>query len=126
MSLTRADMPEDQRPPRRRKYMCKMQVTNEMIPYLLNIPNADQLRLKTVYEDPSRGIVSFVFEGDGYTQGGPGLRLFEVGEGMEVPNQIIDTDQWVEVMRQKVRNFDIDHGRLTENEDFLYTLRREE
>lgn len=105
MALTSGDM-DELKPKKRKKYMCKTQVTYEMMPYLMNIPNADDLRVRDIYSDPSRGIVSFVFEGDGYTQGGPGLRLFEIGEGMEIPNQVPTIDEVIEVMREKVRLYD--------------------
>jgi hypothetical protein len=106
MPLSSGDMKESFKPVKKKKHMCRMQVTYEMIPQLLNIPNADELRFIDMYVDPARQIVGFIFEGDGLASN-RGLRLFEVGEGQEIPNQILTEESIIEVMRRKVLDWDI-------------------
>lgn len=90
---------------RRKKYRSKIQITFEHLAKYLLL--TDEVRVRDVYTDPNRDIVTFMLEGDGYlTSPESGIRLFEIGEGQEVPNQIPTEASRIEAMKRYIAKYE--------------------
>jgi hypothetical protein len=95
------------------KYLGTASTTYEMMKYLLFI--SDGLRMIDAYTDPARQVINFIFESDELIDTETG-RTYEVYEGQNIPAFSIGLDSIVELMRAKIRAYDIEHGRLTNRE----------
>lgn len=92
---------------RKHKYMVKTQVSYEMLPSLLNIPGAENVSLVDIYVDPCREIATFKFKSDvGLIHSVPGIRVFDLVEGQEIPNYAPQEAEIIEEMRKKVAAWD--------------------
>jgi predicted enzyme involved in methoxymalonyl-ACP biosynthesis len=96
------------------KYMGRMSVTYEMMTLLLNL--SPELRFVNVHTEPYREVVSFIFESDQTFEFKGRGATFAVTEGQEIPCFDVSGEEIIEAMREKVRQYDIANGRLTNRE----------
>jgi hypothetical protein len=104
------------------KYLGRISFTYEMVASILNLSN--ELTFVDLYTDPVRQIVDFVFQSNGLVATAGIGRTFAVPEGSEIPRMAVDMDLFMEGMRERVRQYDIAHGRLT-NRELITELKEE-